>query len=404
MLDQIPPTYLAKLKPIDDLSEESRQELMGSASIGKLSTSDRLTYPKEENFITYLLKGELVLASQSGPVDKVAEKTERAFKPIFTQDSLAKVAVAARPSIVLRLDKVSAEKMLLEAHAGSVSVKESDGGAHEASIMAQVYEAYNQDELELPAFPDVAMKVRRLVNNEDTGINDLITVINTDATIAGKLINVANSPLYRGSRTFESVRDAVTRLGMQTTSQVVTTVALNNTFKARSSIINNRMRQLWEHSLHTSALSHAIAQNVAGIDPDRAMLAGLMHDIGVIPILHFAEKTGGDISETELEQAITGLRDMVGVMVCNTWELGDDISEVITDCDHWDRDSEQLDYCDVVQVAQLIDLMGKSAPGIPDISEVPAAGKLKLNDDASIQTLLTVNAEMISELNSAVLN
>ncbi|WP_306306165.1 HDOD domain-containing protein [Methylomonas koyamae] len=141
------------------------------------------------------------------------------------------------------------------------------------------------DSLALPTIPDVSLKIRRAINEPSANSNKIARVVQIDPSITARLVKISNSPLYRGRRRIESCPEALTRLGLKAAQDIITAFALKAVFNARSPVIRRRMQELWAHSSYVAAISAVLAHKTPGFDPDRAMLAGLIHDIGVVPIL-----------------------------------------------------------------------------------------------------------------------
>ena len=74
----------------------------------------------------------------------------------------------------------------------------------------------NNDRLPLPTLPEVAIKVRETVDDDNATIRDIADIINTDAALSARIIQVANSALYRGISTADNVQMAITRMGLNT--------------------------------------------------------------------------------------------------------------------------------------------------------------------------------------------
>ncbi|MBT4077807.1 MAG: HDOD domain-containing protein, partial [Gammaproteobacteria bacterium] len=72
------------------------------------------------------------------------------------------------------------------------------------------------DRLPLPTLPEVAIKVRDTVDDDNATIRDISDIIITDAALSARIIQVANSALYRGLSSAETVHNAVTRMGLNT--------------------------------------------------------------------------------------------------------------------------------------------------------------------------------------------
>ncbi|MGV6851051.1 MAG: HDOD domain-containing protein [bacterium] len=388
--------------PLDALNDQNLSYLLESVCIKELPPGTRLTSRDDPDKLNFLVKGQLALATQSGPLTDVTPDDELSFHPLFCEGFLARVAVTKASSVILSVDKGRFEELQRHQRSDEVEVKENESGQVETTVFQQIYAAYEADKLELPAFPEVALKVRNMLSDPDVGINDLVDTINTDPTIAGKLLQVSNSPMYRGNYRFTTVRDAVVRLGLGITSQIVSSAALKETFSSDSKLITQMMHSLWEHSVTISALSSVIAQHVGGLNVERALFTGLVHDVGAIPVLKFADKKNLNASEQELDQAVTGLRDLVGVLVVNTWELGPEVATVVAECEQCHRDPfDEADYCDVVLLAHIIDAR-RNGEEMCNIDEVPAAAKLKLSNWEQIDELLEKEHDTIAALTASL--
>ena len=398
MDSKVPLKLLELLTPVNELSQENLQKLLDTAQLVPLESGSRLTEPEERDHLVYVVKGDLYLASSSGAIDKIQASSPRAKMPVFCENSLARVAVFKAPGILLKLDRKLFLQLLKEEKNQGLDVQERASGETETTIFQQIYAAYEDGSLELPAFPEVAARVRQLLDDPDTEIQQLVDVINTDPSIAGQLLKVANSAMYRGTREFDTVRDAVVRLGMKVTAQIVSAIALGQTFTSNSAAVRERMHKLWEHSVKIATLSMILARSQAHLKPERAQLAGLLHDIGEVPILNFAGQFSREVNQEELDEAIKGLKDMVGVLVINHWKMGTDMATVVAEAEKWQRDSgrEEADYCDLVVMAQILD--GCVGADLPPLDTLPTARKLGLDSDEKVEQLMEENAERIDEL------
>src|SRR5690554_80920 len=139
--------------------------------------------------------------------------------------------------------------------------------------------------LVLPTLPEVALKVREVANNPEVSANQLAEVISTDAALSARLVKVANSPLYRGRIEIESVQTAVSRLGIPLVRNLITSLVMEQMFLPPNKRLEKRMRDLWQHSIEVAAASQVIASKHPHIPNDEALLAGLIHEIGALPIL-----------------------------------------------------------------------------------------------------------------------
>ncbi len=255
------------------------------------------------------------------------------------------------------------------------------------------YKYMQSDKLALPTIPDVSFKIRRAINDEKANNSKIAKVVQIDPSITARLIKIANSPLYRGRRKIESCPEALTRLGLKASQDIITAFALKSVFTAKSYIIRRKMQELWSHSSYVAAISAVFAHKTPGFDPDRAMLAGLVHDIGIVPILAYADKSPEILaSPKDLAETIKELKNEIGIQIIRKWDFPTDFEAVIRHSENWYRDSgEKADYTDIVMVSQLHSYIGKiDIKKMPKMDELPAYKKLaagQLDADQSINIL-----------------
>ena len=103
--------------------------------------------------------------------------------------------------------------------------------------------------------------------------------------MAARLVRYANSPLYRGINNVASVKAAITRIGIDAVKHAILSLAMRDVFTTAYKSIQRRMESLWVHSVRVAAISVMLAERFPHINRDEAMLAGLIHDVGAIPIL-----------------------------------------------------------------------------------------------------------------------
>ncbi len=255
------------------------------------------------------------------------------------------------------------------------------------------YKYMQSDSLALPTIPDVSVKIRRAINEPNANSNKIARVVQVDPSITARLIKISNSPLYRGRRKIESCPEALTRLGLKAAQDIITSFALKAVFNAKSALIRKKMQELWAHSAHVAAISAVLAHKTPGFDPDRAMLAGLIHDIGIVPILAYADRQPEILANpVDLAETVRELRIPIGVQIIRKWDFPVDFEDVVTYAEDWYRDSgSQATYGDIVMISQLHSFIGKvDIKKMPKMDDLPAYKKIaagNLDVDLSINVL-----------------
>jgi len=268
------------------------------------------------------------------------------------------------------------------------------------ALISKIKSEYEAGRLVLPSLPEVVVRVRQAVNNDDMSLGDVVKLIQLDPSLTARLVQIANSPLYRTSHPVENCLMAVNRLGLKTTRDLVTCLVLNNVFNAENTLLHSKVQKLWQHSCHVAAIASTIAKITPSLHEDTALLAGLLHDIGVLPILHYATEFPDVIeSEEKLNFVIQELRASLGRQILEKWNFDAALSDASAEAENWLREGKAVaDYVDVVIVAQIHSYFGKEGgANLPPLLSTPAFLKLglsKLGPDASLEVLFEAEQDI----------
>lgn len=262
------------------------------------------------------------------------------------------------------------------------------------ALISKIKKEYETGRLVLPSLPEIVVRVRQAVNDDDVNLGDVIKLIQLDPSLTARLVQIANSPLYRSPQPVENCLMAVNRLGLKTTRDLVTCLVLNNIFNTECKSLHSKVQALWQHSCHVAAVASTIAKITPNLHGDTALLAGLLHDIGVLPILHYAAEFPEIVeSEEKLNFVIQELRGSLGRQILESWNFDPALCLVSEEAENWLREGDAVaDYVDVIIVAQLHSYFGKeSRNDLPNLLSTPAFLKLglsKLGPDASLEVLV----------------
>ena len=218
-------------------------------------------------------------------------------------------------------------------------------------------------------------------------MHEIAQIVQIDPVVAAGVLRSANSAALRGNQPINSLTEAVVRLGFEATRSLATRIAVSQIFKARAPLIRRRMHALWEHSVQTSALSSVLARHCQGLDADHAQLTGLLHDIGCVPILLYAEREALVDDADAIEAALHHLRAPVGLLVLDYWDLDNDFAKVIQNAEDWQRDSplNSADHTDLIIVAQR--MLAPTDTALPALEDMPSYARLGLGPPSRQQTL-----------------
>ncbi len=195
---------------------------------------------------------------------------------------------------------------------------------------------------QLPPFPSTIDKVVEICGESNTSATDLTKVISLDPVLTGKIMQLVNSAYFGLSREIISLVRAVIMLGMNTVKNLVLGATVLNAFGERQNFRALNMDMFWEHSLGVGVIAKLIAKK-RNIDKkllEGYFIAGLLHDIGKIPLnsqfsneyMNIIEVPGMEPQPFFIsEKKVLGIdHTHVGNLIAEKWKLGEEISDTIT--------------------------------------------------------------------------
>lgn len=264
-------------------------------------------------------------------------------------------------------------------------------------------EDIESNRIRLPTLPAISLEALLVVNDAGSSMADVARIIAKDTSMAARLVRYANSPLYRGVNTVSSVKAAITRIGFDAVKNAILSLAMKDVFTTAYPPIQSRMEALWRHSVDVAAKATILAAQFPHLNRDEAMLAGLIHDIGAIPILIKAKEYPVLLEkESNLDKVIDKLHMAIGKFMLSRWNFDPSLVEVAASHDKIDRvpQGDKVDYVDIIQVANILSHQGSQSrwSGV-DMSEILACQRVGLE---LIERLgeLTANDDAESELSS----
>ncbi len=273
----------------------------------------------------------------------------------------------------------------------------------EQKFLDELLNAIKEDKLTLPTLPEVALKIREVAEKPDVSANELAKEISNDAALAARFIKIANSPILRGRVKVDNVQLAVTRMGISFVKNLVTGLAMEQMFQATNDQIDEQLRKTWQHSIEVASICQVLATHFTSLKPDQAMLGGLVHEIGALPIITYAEQIPEILEHTGiLSSLIERLHPEVGTQILQSWDFPPELVCIPQGYLNYDRTVDTVDYTDIVTVANLQNLAdSESDSSIVDFNQVSAFQRLGLSPEIDVHNVDDL-AEDINEVKSAL--
>jgi len=228
------------------------------------------------------------------------------------------------------------------------------------NIRGEIMSAIKSNDLVLPTMPEVALQLRSVADDPNSTVKDLAAVLGSDAALCARIIKVANSPLIRGVQVVNDIQMAVSRMGIPYTSNLALGVAMEQLFQATTEAVDDRMRETWAHSTEVAGICNILCRHFTSLRPDQATLAGLVHEIGKLPVLVWADYNdwGGGL----IDSVIDKIHPELGRMILEDWGFPEELLDVPRGFSDFYRDEHETDYVDIVTVAALQSYAGTAHP------------------------------------------
>lgn len=236
----------------------------------------------------------------------------------------------------------------------------------------------------LPTLPEIALQVKSAVEEDEASVESISKIISTDIALSARIIQVANSPLYRGLSDTTSIDRAVSRLGLRTIKYLVTSIVMQQIFAPTSDALEDHFRESWQESKTVASVSSALTSFAKHLSKEEAFLAGLVHQIGKLPILTVAENMPAfRDSPARLANLLRKAHQPIGKMILESWGFPQEICDIPLIYGDLERTHDgKADYGDIVQAAYVQGVLinqGKAAH--IDINTIPSFQLLGIVSD-----------------------
>jgi HD-like signal output (HDOD) protein len=286
----------------------------------------------------------------------------------------------------------------------------TSGANARQSELARLVETLNveltSERIDLPSFPDVAARVRRALTNEQVDVEQVVRIISAEPALAARLLQLANSAALNPGRTrITDLRNAVSRIGFNMARSATIAFAMSQLRRAEAyKDLGEELSELWRQSTHTAAVCHVVARRFTRINPDIALLAGLLQGVGKLYLLTRIVRFPAVRADPGTCQRVVGdWHVRMAQAILRNWELSDEIvTAVAVGESAWREHAGVTDLGDVLAIGGILAQLGPD----PRAHEMlfldsAAARRMKLDADACV-TALAESQDSIASLRQAL--
>lgn len=379
--------HLLAFDDFKDLDDAALVEVSNNAMINNYQAEERIIAKETSKVILYLLSGSLDLQASGGVQQLITAESERAQSPIFYSNTAGHYARCTSPCKIVQIEKNVTEKYGIQHNRDNNKLDIANCETLPSSnanleILNEITDLFKSNSVTLPSLPEIALYINSSLDNDNLSSKKLAQIIQMDPIIAARIVQVANSPLYMNKGQSDSIQNAIALIGLENIRNIVMGVVLRDLFMPDTEIVVHKMTQFYEHSIRIGVICYELAKKIPNFKPERAFLFGLLHDIGVIPILVVADRhTHLAHKESNIDAVLTQLKSHIGGMVLQQWKFDQELIDSAKQAYNWNRDVSEADYCDLVQVAlKHSHLVGGEQVEGPELFDLPAFKRLGLEN------------------------
>jgi HD-like signal output (HDOD) protein len=256
-------------------------------------------------------------------------------------------------------------------------------------FVTQLAEEVSRGRVELPSFPDVAVRVRKVLADEHVATDQIARVVGSDAGLAARVFALANSAALSRGKAVSELKTAVNRIGHNNVRTAAVSFAIAQLRRASElRHIAKELEELWNEATMVAALCFAVAGRTK-VNADESMLAGLIHNVGKIYILARANRHESMFRDpAALAQVMRDWHCNVGKAIVENWGFPEHIAEAIGEHENIDRQVGSPDVTDVLTVAVMMSgFVGHEADLELNMQGVKAFWRLGLDNEKCVTVL-----------------
>jgi len=353
--------------------------------------SDLAKFEDDEQFAIYLVRGSLELKNlESGKHIIIEDGTARANEPLAHLSASQHQLICLSDVEYVRIPQFVLTNLVQRKKLEELGPIKRHEDLQDDPLYLKIYDDLIEDRLIIPELPDVARKLTHAIQQEES-VKRIQAIIQNDPGLAAMIVRTANSALYRVGKPVQSLVEAINRIGLNTVRTLAIKFSMRGFFVSDNLFYNQKIQDLWRHSIEVASLSYVMAKQIKGFIPDHCLLLGLLHNIGAYPVLRYMDAENIDPQSMQhLDAVVNRLQSAVSALILEKWEFGIEFSNVALNAVNWNYDSKQgPDVCDLVQMAKIHSIMSHELMSdslemkiseLPIIHQIPAFKKLGLND------------------------
>lgn len=203
-------------------------------------------------------------------------------------------------------------------------------------FVQQLADDLSNNQFDLPGFPDVVMRLHKILADENSSAADIVKLISSEPTLAAQLIRLANSAAFNadGNEILDP-RAAIQRLGFNVVRSTATSFAIKQLEDQEWLMpVRPQLAEIWRRSNAVAATCFALGEIVDEVRSDEALAAGLFHQMGNLYLLARGHKDGIQVTDNpDWDEIVSGWHPTIARAILENWGMPASIAEAVENQD-----------------------------------------------------------------------
>lgn len=227
----------------------------------------------------------------------------------------------------------SASRYRIIPYQGVTNIMTTTSKSKEFSFIEGLTSELSSRQLIFPTSLKATMKIRHVLNEPDVSIDKIARAVAMEMVLSAQVLRLSNSAAFsRGSKSTSDLRTAISRLGFSMVRNLAIAIGMKQMAQRTERGAMPIVDGLWTRSIRVAALAFGIAKKRSRLNPETAMLAGLLHDIGKFYILYRARDYADIfVDEAALWDVVDRWHTDIGDAILQSWDVPEEISQAVRD-------------------------------------------------------------------------
>ena len=365
----------SKASPVNELNADNRSALCKTATVAHMQRNDQLKPENSHRYLMYLVEGSVYLYNGKDEVGTLSAGSSGALQPLFSDKTAYQSIKSPGLARIARFGREQMDILLSEQQKNAVTVHDVHLSELDNLIFDDIRQVMVDKKLVLASFSESSARILKAIANK-AGIPELADIIQSDPGLAASIIR-ASQRTEGSDQVVQTVRGAISRLGVEATIQAITAQLKENTIVCDNPVIEDRFRKYVKRSLMATRVSVEISGGISHLQPEEAALNSLVSDIGELAIITSANKFSDQIKdEAEFKTCIENLRVIISQWILKSWNFPSGFVDSAMTARDWYRNHPgDISLADV-HTASLLAINGASKDA--EQSSIPNANNLLL--------------------------